>query len=35
MFRNEPIQYPDENQLLGRYFEPAIYVGPDMMAKIM
>ena len=35
MFRDEPIQYPDENPVLGRYLGPAINVCPEMMAKIM
>ena len=35
MFRDEPIQYPDENLVLGIYLEPAIDVGPIMTANIM
>ena len=35
MFRDEPIQYPDENPILGRYLGPEIDVGPEMTAKIM
>ena len=35
MFRYEPIQYPGENPVLGRYLEPAIDVSPEMTAKIM
>ena len=35
VFREEPIQYPDENPVLGRYLRPAIDVGPEMTDKIM
>ena len=35
LFRDKPIQYPDENQVLGRYFGPAIDVGLEMMANTM
>ena len=35
MFRDEPIQYPDNNQVLGRYLGPAIDVGPEMTYKII
>ena len=28
IFRDEPIQYPDENPVLSRYLGPAIDVGP-------
>ena len=35
MFRDEPIQYPDKNPVLGRYLVLAIDIGPEMMAKIM
>ena len=35
MFRYNPIKYPDENPVLGRYLGPAIDVGPEIMAKIM
>ena len=35
MFRDEPIQYPDENPVLRRYLESAIDVGPKITAKIM
>ena len=35
MIRDEPIQYPDENLVLGSYFSPSIHVGPEMRAKIM
>ena len=34
MFRDEPIQYPDENPVLGRYLVPAIDVGPETKANI-
>ena len=33
MFRDEPIQYPDENPVLDRYLLPAIYIGLEMTAK--
>ena len=35
MFRDEPIQYSDENPLLGIYLGPKIDVGPEMTANIM
>ena len=35
MFRDEPIQYPDENPVLGRYLGPEIDFGPAIMAKIV
>ena len=35
MFRDEPIQYPDENPVLGRYLGTAIDVGPEMTDNIM
>ena len=35
MFRDEPIQYPEENPVLGRYLGQKIDVGPTMTAKIM
>ena len=35
MFRDNPIQYPDENPVLGRYLGPEIGVGPAITAKIM
>ena len=28
MFRDKPIQYPEENTVFGRYLGPAIDVGP-------
>ena len=35
MFRDDPIQYPDENLMLGRYLGLSIDVGPEITAKIM
>ena len=35
MFRDDPIQYPDENPVLGRYLGPEIDFGPAIMAKIV
>ena len=35
MFRDEPIQYPDKNPVLGSYLRPEIDVGPAMTANIM
>ena len=35
MFRGDPIQYPDENPVLGIYLEPSIDVGTAMTAKKM
>ena len=35
MFRDDPIQYPDENPVLGIYLGPEIYVSPEMTSKIM
>ena len=35
MFRDEPIQYPDKNPVLGWYLGPAINIGPEMKEKIM
>ena len=35
MFRDKPIEYHDENPMLGRYLGPEIDVGPSMTAKIM
>ena len=34
MFRDEPIQYPDDNPVLGRYLGTEIDVGPAMRAEI-
>ena len=35
MFRNKPIQYHEENPVLGRYLGPSIDVGTEMIAKTM
>ena len=35
IFRDDPIQSPDENTVFGRYLGPAIDVSPEMTAKIM
>ena len=35
MFREDRIQYPDENPVLGRYLVLAIDVGPEMTSKIV
>ena len=35
MFRDEPVQFPDENPVLGRFLGIAIDVGPAMTAKIL
>ena len=35
MFRDEPIQYPDENPMLGSYLGPAIDVVPKMTDNVM
>ena len=35
MFRDEPIQYSDENLVFGRYLGPTIYTGLEITAKIM
>ena len=35
MFRDNPIQFPDENPVLGRYLGPALYAGTEIIAKIM
>ena len=35
MFREDPIEYPDENPVLGRYLGTAIDVGPEMTANLM
>ena len=34
MFRDDPIQFPDENPVLGRYLGPALNVGMEMTSKI-
>ena len=35
LLRYEPIQYPDENTILGRYLGLAINIGPEMRDKII
>ena len=35
MFRDDPIQFPDDNPVLGRYLGPELDVGTAMIAKIM
>ena len=35
MFRDEPVAFPDENPVLGRFLGIAIDVGPAMTAKIL
>ena len=35
IFRDDSIQYPDKNPVLGRYLGPAIDVGPEITAKVM
>ena len=35
MFRDEPVRYPDDNPVLGRFLGIAIDVGPAMTAKIL
>ena len=35
MFRDKPIQYLDENPVIGRYLGKSIHVFSDMTAKIM
>ena len=35
MFCNEPVAFPDENPVLGRFLGIAIDVGPAMTAKIL
>ncbi len=35
MFRDEPVAFPDDNPMLGRYLGPAINVGPALTAKIL
>ena len=34
-FRDNPIQFLDDNPVLGQYLGPALDVGPPMIAKIM
>jgi hypothetical protein len=33
MFRDQPVAFPDNNPVLGRYLGPAIDVGPALTAK--
>jgi hypothetical protein len=35
MFQDEPVAFPDDNLVLGRYLGPAINVGPALTAKIL
>jgi len=35
MFRDQPVAFPDDNPVLGRYLGPAINVGPTLTAKIL
>ena len=35
MFHDEPVRYPDDNPVLGRFLGIAIDVGPAMTAKIL
>ena len=35
MFRDEPIQYPDKNPVLGKYLGASIDVGPKMTENTM
>ena len=35
MFRDQPVAFPDDNPVLGRYLGPAINVGPALTAKIL
>ena len=35
MFRDDPIQFPDNNPVLGRYIGPELDVGPAITANIM
>ncbi len=35
MFRDEPVKYPDDNPVLGRFLGIAIDVGPAMTVKIL
>jgi hypothetical protein len=35
MFRDQPVAFPDDNPVLGRYLGPAIDVGPALTAKIL
>jgi len=35
MFCDQPVAFPDDNPVLGRYLGPAIDVGPALTAKIL
>jgi hypothetical protein len=35
MFRDQPVAFPDDNPVLGRYLRPAIDVCPALTAKIL
>jgi len=35
MFRDQPVAFPDDNPVLGRFLGPAINVGPTLTAKIL
>ena len=35
MFRDQPVAFPDDNPVLGRYLRPAIDVGPALTAKTL
>ena len=35
MFHDGPVQYPEDNLVLGRYLVPARYVGHAITAKIL
>jgi len=35
MFHDEPVRYPDDNPVLGRFLGIAIDVGPAMTAKLL
>ena len=35
MFRDQPVAFPDDNPVLGRYLGPAIDVGPALTTKIL
>jgi hypothetical protein len=35
MFRDQPVAFPDDNPVLGRYLRPAIDVGPALTTKTL
>ncbi len=35
MFHDQPVAFPDDNPVIGRYLGPAIDVGPALTAKIL